>query len=243
MKTTVTILIVLLGLFAGCENKENFYSDVPRVWVGDGTMHYPQRKDSVVYSFKMIDAAQQADTLYISLHLIGNSVAVDRPVAVEVVEEASNVPSSAYTIGEASIPANAFHGQIPVIIQRVVPGLDLMRERARLALNLVANDHFELGIPGTSTYTVVWCDFLTEPETWYWISSRGIGPFSQARYKFIIDTTGETEFSAYQKGSNRGLALLFRLREALASYNADPANAGRPEGWPYLDDDGTPLVF
>jgi hypothetical protein len=239
MKKIITILIVLPCLLAGCDNKENFYSDVPRVWVGEGTVQ--ARVDSVIRSFKMIDATLQADTLYIPLHVMGNSAPVDRLVAVEAVEEASNVPSSSYTIGEASIPANAFHGQIPVVIQRAVPGFDLASESVRLALRLVANDHFEPGVPGTSTFTVIWCDFLTQPETWSLISV--VGPFSQARYKFIIDTTGETEFSAYEKGQYRARSLLYRLREALAEYNADPSNAGRPEGWPYLDDDGTPLIF
>jgi hypothetical protein len=239
MKTTVIILIALLGLFAGCENKENFYSDVPRVWVGEGTVQ--TRVDSVARSFKMIDATLQADTLYIPLHVMGNSAPADRPVTVEVVTETSNVSSPAYAIGEASIPANAFHGQFPVIIRREAPGLDLTSENARLTLRLVANEHFELGIPGTSTFTVVWCDFLMQPETWSLIAI--VGPFSQARYKFIIDTTGETEFSAYDRGAYKARSLLYRLREALADYNADPSNAGRPEGWPYLDDDGMPLVF
>jgi hypothetical protein len=239
MKTIVIILITLLGLFAGCENKENFYSDVPRLWVGEGTVQ--ARVDSVVRSFKMIDATLQADTVYIPLHVMGNNAPVDRPVAVEVVTETSNAPSSAYIIGEASIPANAFHGQIPVVIQRTVPGLDLTSESARLALRLVTNEHFELGVPGTSIYTVIWCDFLTRPTTWSFIAA--VGPFSQARYKFIIDTTSETEFSAYERGAFKARSLLYLLREALADYNADPSNAGRPEGWPYLDDDGTPLVF
>jgi hypothetical protein len=198
--------------------------------------------DSVVQSFKMIDAMQQSDTLYIPLHVIGNSAAVDRSVAVEVLAEESNVSSPAYTIGTARIPANAFHGQLPVIIQCVVPGLDLTRESARLALRLVANDHFELGVPGTSTFTVIWCDFLTEPATWSIIRSV-IGPFSQARYKFIINTTGETEFSTYQGGLFKTRSLLHQLRQALADYNADSSNAGRPEGWPYLDDNGSPLTF
>jgi hypothetical protein len=237
MKTTVMILIALLGLLAGCENKENFYSDIPRVWVGEGTVQ--ARLDSVVHSFKMIDATLQADTLYIPLHVMGNSAPVDRPVTVEVVTETSNAPAPAYTIEEASIPANAFHGQIPVVIQRTAPGLDLTSESARLALRLVANEHFETGIPGTSTYTVIWCDFLAQPATWSAIAV--VGPFSQARYKFIIDVTGETEFGAYR--AFRARTLLYTLREALAGYNADPANAGRPEGWPYRDDDGTPLVF
>jgi hypothetical protein len=239
MKKTIIMLIALLGLLAGCENKENLYSDIPRVWVGEGTGQ--ARVDSVVHSFKIIDATQQSDTLYIPLHVIGNSAAVDRPVAVEVVAEEGNVPSSTYAIGTASIPANTFHGQLPVIIQRTVPGLDLTYESARLVLRLVANEHFELGVPGTSTFSVIWCDFLTRPETWSLINS--VGPFSQARYKFIIDTTGEMEFSAYQNGMFRVRSLLHQLRQALAEYNADPSNTGRPEGWPYLDDDGTPLTF
>jgi hypothetical protein len=240
MKTTIIILIMLFGLFAGCDNKENLYSDVPRVWVGEGTVQ--ARVDSVLHSFRMLEATRQTDTLYIPLHVMGNSAPVDRPVAAEAMVEASNVPASVYAIGSAIIPAGAFHGQIPVIIQRAVPGLDLTSESARLALRLVANEHFELGIPGTSTFTVVWCDFLTEPKTWPLIGST-VGPFSQARYKFIIDTTGETEFSAYEQGIIKARSLRYALQGALSAYNADPANAGRPEGWPYLDDDGTPLTF
>jgi hypothetical protein len=70
-----------------------------------------------------------------------------------------------------------------------------------------------------------------------------VGNFSQAKYRFIIDVLGVTEFTRYQGNINILLAVQATLKSALKEYNENPANAGRPEGWPYLDDNGTPLTF
>jgi hypothetical protein len=239
MKKIGISIMVLFG-FIGCENDEYLYNDVSRLWIGSEKSN--ARVDSLVHSFQMLGASQQEDTLFIPVNVMGNRAGIDRPFAVEVVTEESNVPSNACTIGTTIIPANSFQGIVPIVIRRAVSGLDLTREQARVTLQLVANEYFELGIPGTSTYKVIWCDFLIEPATWSLI--RGvIGTFSQARYRFIMDVTGETEFSAYEKGYTKTRSLLQKLRKALNDYNADPANAGRPEGWPYLNDDGNPLTF
>lgn len=243
-----SILIYILAActaLTACENDAYLYRDITnRIWLGrrDTTGPVINTRDSSVSSFLILPATQEKDTLYVQANVTGLQAPVDRPFTLAVVGELTNVSSSDYTIGETVIPANSFTGQVPVIVNKNVPGLDLKKERAQLILRFVPNENFQYGAPGTDTFRVVWYNFLPMPDGWTSIQSI-LGPFSQARYKFILDFFGELNFERYRGNTNLQLGLQSALKKALRDYNQDPANEGRPEGWPYLNDDGTPLTF
>lgn len=181
--------------------------------------------------------------LYVVANVSGQAAMWDRPITLEVVEEKTNVPASCFDLGMSFMPANAFKTNIPVIIKKNVPGMDLQKEVAYVTFRIIPNDYFLVGDSEMTEFKVVWCDFLARPESWtYWITTY-LGPFSQARYKFIIDNTGIIEFDRYESDFNGSQALVSELRKLLAAYNADSSNVGRPEGWPYKDDDGSDLTF
>jgi hypothetical protein len=241
MKTLHYTFILLAALaLSGCENEEYLYRDISsRLWLGEryssGNVTYT--RDSTTLSFMMLDIETVEDTLYVTANVTGEMATVDRPFVLEVVEAETNVPAAGYTMGATIIPAGSFTGRIPVVVKRNIPGMDLKTTMARLSLRFVPNDHFLLGAPDTDTFKVLWCDYLTTPESWTAYITNYLGPFSQARYKFIIDYADETEFYRYQNNLTMIQALQSYLRKTLAAYNA-------AHDTPYMDDDGvTPLTF
>lgn len=240
----INILLIAACLTA-CKNDAYLYRDVSsRIWLGwkDTIGSSIYTKDSVVSSFMLLPATAEKDTLYITANVTGITAAADRPFSLEVVQEKTNVSVADYQLGTTLIPANAFSARIPVIVNRNVTGLDLSKQRAELVLHFVPNDNFLYAEPGLDTFRVVWYNFLPRPDSWTAVQSV-LGNFSQAKYKFILDFYGDIDFERYRGNTNLQLGLQSALRKALRDYNANPANEGRPEGWPYLDDNGAPLTF
>ena len=247
-----TILLAFAGAcFLACENKDYLYRDVSsRISLSSERIRYGNSiivTDSLRFSFMLLDPEETEETVYFVAHLSGQAAAADREFRLEVVAEQTNVSPSDYTLGATVLPAGKFEVLIPVHVKRNVPGLDLTNWQdnvtARLHLRFVPNENFLAAAQTTQRFlefTVIWCDFLTKPESWsYWIE-QAIGPFSQARYKFFVDFTGETEFTRYDANSTTRSALQAALRKALQEYN-DLADAeGRPR---YKNDDGSDLTF
>jgi hypothetical protein len=243
-------LIILFALLAGCtlpgcEKKEYLYQDVSsRIWLGrrEAVGTITVLSDSSVSSFVLKPITALLDTLYITANLTGKPAPTDRPFVLEVIKDSSNVNPADYTVGPTVLPANAFSAQVAIIVKKNVQGLNLLKERAKLVFRFVPNEHFLNGEPNRDMFRVIWYNFLAQPASWFIIQPM-VGAFSQAKYRFIIDVLGVTEFTRYQGNTNVLLGIQSILRKALKDYNENPANAGRPEGWPYLDDNGQPLVI
>lgn len=246
MRILIMICTALTAyLLTGCKKGEFLYQDVSsRIWLGNrlNATNPNAYTDSAISTFMLKPASAETDTLYVVANLTGKPAATDMPFVLEVVRDSTNVTPADYTLGATIMPANSFEARIPVIVKKNVPGLDLKKQRARLVFRFVPNEHFLNAQPGREMFRITWFDFLARPNSWGLVEFF-IGPFSQARYRFIIDELGVTEFNRYQNNINLQLALQATLRKALKDYNDNPANAGRPEGWPYLNDDGNPLTF
>ena len=244
------------GVFGSCENKEYLYRDISaRLYLSsESWVDGPQTlsADSLRFSFRLLDDDQQEATVWFVAHLTGQAADRDREFALEVVADSTNVSQGEYSIGATVLPAGAFEVRVPVIIKRDVAGLDLTdvagNVTARLMVRVAPNENFLAGPPdyygalspmNFQYFTVTWCDYLTRPVSYNRTIEQAIGPFSQARYKFYIDFTGETEFYDYND-IGRANALAAALRQALQEYNALADSENRPH---YLDDDGTELTF
>lgn len=233
---TVVAAIVCL---AGCENDPYLYRDSSsRLYLGQTTSY--GIVDSIVGTFRSVDNAATTMDLEIPVSVTGVTASYDRTFLLEVVPgDGTNVSPSDYVLNPMVVPANVFKFNYKVTVKRQVTGMDITKSPtyARLKLRLVGNENFQLGgYPDSVSFKVVWCDFLTQPATWSNISGY-VGAFSQAKYKFIIDVTGETEFSKYRNNYVRLLALQATLKKALMDYNeAHP-------GAPYLNDNGQPLTI
>lgn len=242
MKKYYFILVVMLLVWGACENDPYLYNDVNRLWLS-GEDEDPNEMDSLFYSFRLYESDVMEADINLIVNLTGMTSNVERHFQLEVVDSMTNVPAEAYQIGETVFPANAFQVVVPVTVQRHIEGLDLTTENAKLTLRVISGGDFEPSVEEADTYSLVWCDYLVKPESWVTYIDGYIGPFTQARYKFIIDYMGITDFTDYANDMNLLFWLQGRLIELLEEYNADPANEGREEGWPYQNDNGDPLQF
>lgn len=247
MRKILYLLYILAtaAAFTACKKEDYLYRDVSsRIWLGRRDTVGPAIyiSDSSIGSFKLLPATAQTDTLYVTANVTGITAATDRPFTLKVLDGQTNVTTADYTIGQPVVPANSFMAQVPVIVKKNVPGLDLTKERAILTLLFVPNEHFLYATPGTDTFRIVWVNYLSKPNSWTAVQGA-LGNFSQAKYKFILDFYGPVDFERYRGNTNLSLGLQSALKKALRDYNNNPANQGRPEGWPYLDDNGTPLTF
>lgn len=244
MKTTKYVILGLLALiFGACENDKNTFSDTPSIYIG-GDSEQEAKADSVLFSFKKSDAATQAYDLNIEVYATGVVSDRARTFALEVVDSLTNVSSEDYTIGKLEIPANAYYATVPVTVKRQIAGLDLSKENARLTLRVKANENFEAGALEKAEFKLVWCDYLIQPAWWNLFSYYG-GPFSQARYQFILDYYGDVnlyemgvaaEGASYADDYNILFAFIAELMESLNEYN-------ETHDEPYLNDNGEPLQF
>lgn len=241
MKKIFIIPILLISCaLCRCANEKHLYDDVPRIWLS-GDVSQGAAADSVVFCFKLKSSSLQQYDLNVVAHIMGKAAYHDRRFRLEVDPQLTNVSPADYSLGEMVVPAGAYTGVCPVTVNKNVAGLDLSKERAVLALRAVPGDDFQVGDASTSTFRVIWINYLTRPDSWRVIESY-VGPFTQARYKFVIDNSGLTEFSSLNGNFNKLNSFQSQMKRALLDYNGDPANAGREEGWPYMNDDGvTPL--
>ena len=202
------------------------------------------RADSLRFTFRSVaDDITEAIVRFEAL-LVGETVPVNRSFKLEVVEEASNAPVGSYELLPLEFPADSILAKVSIRIKREVPGFNLTDAAnlvaVRVKFRVVPNENFLPHGDENSGFTVSWCDYLVQPESWTAAvnnNSSGLGPFTQSLYSFFIYVTGETELTRYLT-SLRQLRLL--LQRELVEYNAKADAEGRPH---WKADNGTDLVI
>ena len=235
---------LLVWFFAACENDKNTFSDTPSIYLG-GDSEQGATADSVLFSFKKMDAAIQTYDLNVMVYTTGVTSGEARTFDLEIVNEESNVSPEDYSIGKMEIPANSYYAKVPVTVKREVASLDLSQENAQLTLRVKANENFETGANEKEQFRLLWCNYLIEPAWWNLFSYYG-GPFSQARYQFILDYYGDVDLyemgvaeegASYADNYNILFAFIAELIDLLNEYNEQHPRK------PYLNDNGHPMAF
>ena len=232
---------ILMTLFA-CENEKNTFSDNPSIYIG-GDKEQNATADSVIFSFKKYDDAVQSYDLNLMVYVTGVVSDRARTFVLEVLEDGTNVSSNDYTLGDMVIPAGAYYATLPVTVKRKVEGMDLSEQVASLTVRVKANENFEEGPEENAVYKFVWCDYLIQPAWWQSGFTNVAGPFTQARYKFILDYYGDVDLfelgmidpnSGRSDDDNKLYAFIAELIDLLNEYNATHDE-------PYMNDNGDPL--
>lgn len=240
LKTANTFycLVFMAACFlVACENDDYLYQGTDAIWLSGDTQQNATT-DSVLFSFKA-NGSMTETTLNLIVTLTGKVSDKDRTFKLEVINEETNVSSSDYEIGSTIMPAGKRTVIVPIKVKRTVSGLDLTKQAAKLTLSAGSTDDLIAGVTERNKYSLLWCDYLTKPDWWTRSIDYYIGPFSQARYQFIIDFANLT--SVYPDDYSWVMGFQSKLINLLNEYNSNPANAGRPEGWPYKNDNGQPL--
>jgi len=244
--------LILAVVATGCSKATQLlYSDIARVQLADTT--------TVNNTFVYDAATVTKDTVYIQVNTIGKTANFDREVKLVQVTEPAElfpaVPGVQYIpMDDPSlkklmvIKANAVTAMIPVVLLRDV---SLKTNSYRLKLQLVANDQFGLGETKSQSKAIRFSDRLERFYSWRVDGTQAsayntFGKYSTRKHQFMIDVLHQVIDEAwYQAALAIGALNNYRnlLKDALATYNADPANIASGKA-PMRETDvvGSPLV-
>ncbi len=252
MKRLIFYMSVLLAIASGCKkDKYLMYSDMDRIQLNDtfamsATFVYDDAsviKDTVYVQVNTIGQISTHDravkleqikeytTTYTRdpiTNQITDSVVAEMPYeAVAGVHYiALDDPSLAPLM---VVKADSVHALIPIVLLR---DTSLKTNSYRLRIQLVANDEFGLGEEAARQKTILFSDHLERFASWSVDNTSApayisFGKYSTGKHQFMIDVLGVNIDDAWYRAASAAGALTEYeniLKQALATFNSDPAN-------------------
>lgn len=218
------LLFFVLFLFAACKK-----SEIPTYTGGDGLSFYTSRyeSDSLSYSFAYAAVEKQRDTLYLNMRVVGAAADHPRTVLLKAASGSTAREGIDYQLPDATLPAGALTLRYPVVL---LNSPEMKTTTFRLIVEVAANGDFNQGATGqvglTSDATIsrdkmkidVSGQFI---KPGYWSDVEGVfGSFSIAKFRFMAQVTGLTDFSYEAIGTDGLYSLPVKLRNALEKYEA-----------------------
>lgn len=219
---SILLMCTLVFLYTGCENDGFYYQDEARVRL-EASYVWALGSDSVEFSFVTQPADVSTFELPVSVYLMGETVNRDREAKIGVDATRTTAESLHYSLpSSVIIPANASAASFSVTLQRTS---DLEENTVRLFIQIEESSDFKIGVREQNHLIVKWNDILSEPSNWSDLAEF-FGTFSLVKYRFILNTTGVSEFDTETMSWAQLINYKIMLREALDAYNA--ANPGNP---------------
>ncbi len=214
--------ILTLLIFSSCEKEGFYYKDVARVRM-EGPYKWAVNTDSLEFSFITTPSGVSQVEMEITIHVMGFLSDKERVVKIGVNSSKTTATSSHYTCPlQVTVPANSLTATFPVILKRTS---DLQQNTVRLYIELEDSPDFKVGVAERDHLLIKWNDILSMPKNWSELEPF-FGTFSLVKYRFMINNTGITEFSATAMSWAQLMNYKIILRNALDEYNT--ANPGNP---------------
>ncbi len=227
----VLFVTLLTSLLSSCEKEIDTYQDDPRLYFFERAADLVQtRISSKSFSFVPFPSTVLTDTIKIKVKTMGLARDYDRMLkGVTVLVGTTATEGTNYAFVEGTIKAGQVEGYLPVVLYRTA---DIKTKSLTLNLTIAETKDFKPGVIEDQTFSLNWSDDLVKPANWDGIISLNFyfGTYSRAKYRFIIDVTGITDFPLQQSGrvplnpgeySNSMMNdVKLRVKEALATYNA-----------------------
>lgn len=249
MKRIFYIWVCLFLLLAACEENDRLpFSVAPSVYFNEQVQGAGVVVDIKQRGFSFAGQASTVvqDTVWIVSKVIGYKADTDRRFKAVVVGDSSAAPvrndTTYYRVLDGIIPAGAVDGALPVVFYRT---RWIQDTTLQVTVQIVDAEGYELkaGTPGNLVFTVYWSDRLVKPANWDASLAFFFGPYSTAKYQFIIDVLGIAEFDIYSRFNPTGKYTTIemydfrsRMKEALQVYN----DAHDPD---MTDETGTLVTF
>ena len=212
MKRIIYLLtpLLLCGVFSCQEAEYMLFNEVARVQMNESK--------EIMMDFFYMDESIQKDTVYLSVHTIGDPESRDRKISLEQITEydieykydnKGNLVDSVVTEkpnkaipGVHYVPmddpemenllvvkADSVTLEVPVILLR---DTSLQREEYRLCLQLVATEDFLLGESEHLSGVIVITDKLSKPSFWdSSVDQYYFGTYSTRKHEFMYEVAGE----------------------------------------------------
>lgn len=246
MNTMIKIMgvILVIGTIFGCQENEGqeFIGESTLFFTNDATL---QQQDSMAHSFFMLPEGQNRDTIEIRIEAGGYPAVQDRPFVLKQTNEGE---SDAAVAGkhfiafddpemqkELIFPANTVEKKLKLILLNAP---DLAEGKVRLALAFGENEYFKAGVNEQKNFVVTTTAKPEPPVSWPDIWVYHFGEWGAEKMKFIIKSTGFSDFDATGIDDGYRRYLLAKASQALLEYNSNPEN--NP---PLKEADGTIVEF
>ncbi|WP_207534533.1 DUF4843 domain-containing protein [Desertivirga arenae] len=246
LKLNILVTIVSVISLCACNKEVMTYENDPRVYFFERANDLVKtRLTFKSYSFLLLPSTVLQDTLKIKIKTMGLPATRDRIVRGEAISEGTTaVEGTHYRFIDGFVRAGQTEGTLNVLLLRTA---DIKSKTASLNLRIAETADFKPGVVEDNFFTVSWSDNLVKPSNWdaFIGLSTYFGAYSNVKYRFIIDVLGVANFPLQQSarvplqpGEYSGAMMLdlkFRLKAALASYNATNP--------PLTDENGTAVTF
>lgn len=230
------LLIVCLYLVVGtsCENEGFKYRDEARIRM-EGPSEWTLDTDSLEFSFVSYPDSVTEMVMNVNLYVMGYTTDYDRTATVTAVADKTTATTDLYEFPTTvTIPAGQNYGVCAVTLKRA-PILE--ETTVRLYLKIVPSADFASGVIEQDHLLLKWNDILSRPNNWDDLEEF-FGTYSDAKYRFILNNSGVTEFDTDEMSWAEMNNYKLVLTNALNEYNTANPND------PILDENtGLPISF
>ncbi|WEK35598.1 MAG: DUF4843 domain-containing protein [Candidatus Pseudobacter hemicellulosilyticus] len=190
-------------------------------------------QDSVTFSFAVHESSLQVDTVAIPLKLMGDAEGKDRSFTV-VADPAKTTAQAGvhYDIITPKVKAGQFKDSLLVKVYKTA---DLASKEVRIALRITDGGELLPGATERLNYTVKLNNILSKPDNWDMLLIGFFGPYSEAKYRFIIDVTGLAVYNFRTPTGGVDFQYYMYLKQIL--------RAALQEQGPIYDESNNPISF
>lgn len=226
---------LLLALFS-CEND-------PYRWEGAtyarivGPENWTLQTDSMEFTFARYSTEVTEYVVNAEINIIGKAADYDRDVVLTVVDSATTAESAMYSFETSVvIPAGEVVAPCDITLKR---SAKLQDSTYRLKIAVTDEGEITSGVDEWNQLTIIFSDQLAKPTNWDEYLAPFFGEYSEVKYRFIISTTGVTEFTYGQEGGMTWGEMYnysVTMANALEEYNAT-------HDTPMTDENGKLVTF
>lgn len=216
-----------------CQNEGFYYNDDARIRL-EGPYNWTLGSDSLMFSFITFPVDSIVKQMDIEVCVIGNTADYARIATVDVIADKTTAPKELYELPrEVVIQAGDNKAVLPVLLRR---DLLLQEQSVRLFISVAESDDFKVGNNEQNQITIIWNDVLSRPTNWSDLQEF-FGAFSLAKYRFMLNYSGITEFDTDKMSWAELQNYKIKLTTALYAYSKE-----NPEN-PLTDENGILVDF
>ena len=204
--TKIFFVLMLIGsIGTSCSKDIMGYEDEPAVYFFERFAINATNVSEVYersFSFVPFPETVKDTTLYIKVKIMGNVSAADRRFYAEPADPATNaIAGTDYELLPGTIKANQMEGLLPVVLHRTEA---MKTEIKKLKFKIADRGDFKMGTVERSFFTLTWNDAYLKPDNWDTLPgiAQYFGAYSIAKYKFIIEVLGISQFPMQTAGYN-----------------------------------------
>ncbi|MCW3464612.1 DUF4843 domain-containing protein [Chitinophaga nivalis] len=202
-------LLFLAAAFAGCSKEPlETYKDEPRIYFNG---------EESTFTFAIRPSTQLTDTFKVRINYSGLTLRQALPVKFSVADTSTAKAGKDYELpANFAVPVGYFSDTLRILVKRTP---EIATKAAVLVLRLEDNGSYTPGFGRNGkVIRLVINDMLTKPSSWESYLASYLGVYSKAKYRFIIDTLGMSDFPYDMVRNGQLLYYKIKLAEALAAY-------------------------